>query len=138
MQCMYVTTVLPLQQEMKPYGPELILDLHNCDPTTFTRRSLKAYFKKVCELTNMERSKLCWWDDYWVPWFWKETEPHIKGTTAVQFIRTSNITIHTLEIQKAVRLNIFTCKPFDPVIVEAYTLDHFGGKVVNRYFIQRF
>lgn len=125
---------------MKPYGKELILDLHDCSTENFNRKGLRKYFVEVCELTDMERCKLCWWDDKWVPWFWKETEPHIKGTTACQFIRTSDIRVHALELQKAIRLNIFTCKldKFDPVQVEHYTEKYFMGIVVSRYFIVRY
>jgi S-adenosylmethionine/arginine decarboxylase-like enzyme len=85
----------------------------------------------------MVRGPLRWWDDYWtLPW-WRETEPHIKGTTAVQFIRTSNITIHALDLQRAVRVNVFSCKPFDPVVVRELTTQWFRGDVVNELFIDR-
>ena len=43
---------------MKAYGKELIIDLHNCDPQTFTRNKIKKYFVEVCKLIDMERAKL--------------------------------------------------------------------------------
>jgi len=76
------------------YGKELIIDLHNCDSSTFTRKSIRDFFKELCELINMERCKLCWWDDHGVSPEEQQTEPHLKGTTAVQFILTSNITLN--------------------------------------------
>ena len=79
---------------MKKYGKELILDLHKCDASTFTRKNLKKYFVQLCKLIDMKRSKLTWWDDYNVPEEERQTEPHLKGTSAVQFIMTSNITIN--------------------------------------------
>ena len=48
---------------METYGKELIIDLHKCDPTTFTRKSIRMYFKDLCVLIDMDRCKLCWWDD---------------------------------------------------------------------------
>ncbi len=90
------------------YGKELVLDIHNCDPTTFTRKHIRNYFKKLCSLIDMERCQLHWWDDYEVPPEEQETEPHLKGTTAIQFIKTSNITIHTLDLLKSGYLNIFS------------------------------
>ena len=122
---------------MKSYGKELILDIHNCDPATFTRPCIKNYFKELCDLIDMERCKLCWWDDYGVPPEEQETEPHLKGTTAIQFISTSNITIHTLELMKNVYLNIFSCKDFDQNIVKKISEKWFKGKVVNSHVIER-
>ncbi len=67
----------------------------------------------------------------------KETEPHLKGITAIQFIKTSNITIHTLDLLKSVYLNIFSCKDFDPEIVKQFTEEWFKGKIVNNHVIER-
>ncbi len=122
---------------MKPYGKELILDIHNCDPATFTRPCIKNYFKELCTLIDMERCKLCWWDDYGVPPEEQETEPHLKGTTAIQFISTSNITIHTLDLLQNVYVNIFSCKEFDVDTAEKFTKEWFKGKVVNSHVIER-
>ena len=119
------------------YGKELIIDLHNCDPKTFTRNRIKKYFVEVCKLIDMERCKLCWWDDHGVPEDEKQTLAHTKGTTAVQFILTSNITIHTLDILKNVYVNIFSCKEFDEVAAEKFTKEWFKGEVANSITIER-
>lgn len=122
---------------MKHYGKELILDIHNCNPSTFNRKSIRNFFKELCELIEMERCKLCWWDDYGVPPEEQETEPHIKGTTAVQFIKTSNIIIHTLDLMKNVYLNIFSCKDFDANTVKRFSEKWFEGKIVKSHLIER-
>ncbi len=122
---------------MKSYGTELILDIHNCDPSTFNRKSIRTYFKRLCILIDMERCKLCWWDDYNVPSEEQETEPHLKGTTAIQFIKTSNVIIHTLDLLKKVYLNIFSCKDFDSKVVQKFSEEWFRGKVVNSHKIER-
>ena len=122
---------------MKIYGKELILDLHNCDHSTFTRGSIENYFKKLCDLIDMERCELYWWDDYSVPLEEQETEPHMKGTSAIQFISTSNITIHTLDLLENVYLNIFSCKDFDTNVVIKFSEDWFKGKTVNSQVIER-
>ncbi len=71
------------------YGKELILDLHDCDPTTFNRESISGYFKELCELIDMEAHALHFWD-YLNCGLTKEEydalEPHVKGTSAIQFI----------------------------------------------------
>ena len=106
---------------MKKYGSELILDLHNCDPTTFNRKYIRKYFIELCKVIDMQRAKLSWWDDHGVAPEEQQTLPHLKGTTAVQFIMTSNIVIHTLDLLGAVYVNIFSCKDFDPKIAAEFT-----------------
>jgi len=114
---------------MKNYGKELILDLHACDSTTMTRRSIKQYFIELCELIDMEREDLHFWDDEDVPEEEKETEPHLIGISAIQFIRTSNITIHTLTVMKQVYLNIFSCKDFNADDALHFSVEWFKGKI---------
>lgn len=120
-----------------PYGKELVIDLHNCAPSTFNRKSLKNYFKQLTDLIEMKRAKLTWWDDYNVPIEERQTEPHLKGTSAVQFIMTSNITIHTLDLLGAVYINLFSCKDFDGETVKEFSAKWFKGKIVSSHEIER-
>ena len=122
---------------MSPYGKELILDLHECNPSTFNRKSIRNYFKELCDLIEMERCELYWWDDYGVSLEEQQTEPHMKGTSAIQFISTSNITIHTLDLLENVYLNVFSCKEFDSDVVKKFSEDWFKGKTVNSQVIKR-
>ena len=122
---------------MKPYGKELILDIHNCDTSTFTRKSINNYFIELCNLIDMERCELCWWDDHDVPLEEQQTEPHLKGTTAIQFILTSNIVIHTLDLLQNVYINIFSCKDFDSIIAKKFSEKWFKGEIVSFHEIER-
>lgn len=122
---------------MKPYGYELILDLHGCDISKFNRKSLRAYFKKLCKAIDMNRCALYFWDDVGVPEKEKQNLPHTKGTSAVQFILTSNITIHTLDLLKAAYINIFSCKQFDREVAEKITKEWFGAKKCRTIFVER-
>ena len=40
------------------YGIELILDMHGCDTSKFTRVSITEYFERLCELIDMQREDL--------------------------------------------------------------------------------
>lgn len=122
---------------MKPYGLELILDMHDCDPSSFTRKNIEKYLKELCEAIDMKRCELYWWDDHGVPPEEQQTEPHLKGTTAIQFISTSNITIHTLDLMKRVYLNIFSCKDFDPNVPKKISEKWFNGKIINSQIVKR-
>jgi S-adenosylmethionine/arginine decarboxylase-like enzyme len=122
---------------MNNYGIELILDLHNCDSSTFNRKSIRKYFKLLCEKIDMQAEKICWWDDHGLPKDLCQTESHTKGTTAVQFILTSNITIHTLDILKNAYINVFSCKEYDAKIVEEFSKEWFKGEIVKSTLIER-
>jgi S-adenosylmethionine/arginine decarboxylase-like enzyme len=85
----------------------------------------------------MQRCDLHFWDDYGVPKEERQTSPHTKGTSAVQFILTSTIVIHTLDVMKAVYINIFSCKPFDKKIAIKITREWFGAMKCKTHFIER-
>jgi len=122
---------------MKNYGMELILDLHKCDAGKFNRKDLRKYCKSLCVKIDMTPCKLVFWDDVGVPISERQTSPHTKGTSAVQFILTSNITIHTLDLLGNVYINIFSCKKFDSEKATKFTTEFFNGKVVNCMEIKR-
>lgn len=126
-----------MQKTQKPYGCELILDLHGCEVATFTRESLDAYFAKLCDAIDMEKCERYFWDDVGVSEDEQQTLPHAKGTSAVQFILTSSIVIHTLELLEAAYVNVFSCKDFDPKIAERITKEWFGAKECRKHFIER-
>ena len=121
----------------KPYGFELILDLHGCDVSTFNRDSLDNYFEKLCKAIDMEKCERYFWDDVGVPPEEQQSSPHTKGTSAVQFILTSTIVVHTLDLLGAVYINIFSCKPFDKEITEKITVAWFHAKDYRTHFIER-
>jgi len=122
---------------MENYGKELILDLHDCNPKKFTRYSINKFFKSLCESIDMEACKVSWWDYKGHPDEYEKAPPHLKGTTGVQFISTSNITIHTLDELKRVYLNIFSCKSFPPHMVAIFCQQYFEGIIINEITIDR-
>lgn len=121
----------------QPYGFELILDLHGCDVSKFNRESLERYFEKLCKAIDMKRSDLHFWDYEGVPVEERPKEAHLLGTSAVQFIQTSSIVIHTLDKLKAVYVNIFSCKEFDEKKAEEITKEWFGANGCRAQFIER-
>lgn len=122
------------------YGIELIIDLHECDPSAFTRDHIKTYLRDLCDLIKMERADLHWWDYEGQEEEYKEAPPHLKGTSVVQFIMTSTIVIHTLDELKCAYINIFTCNVdgFDASVATEFTKGRFGGKIRNTTLIERF
>lgn len=121
----------------KPYGFELVLDLHECDRATFNRRSLDRFFTELCELIDMQPCEIHFWDDEGVPPEEQQTEPHTKGTSAVCFILTSTIVVHTLDLLKAVYINVFSCKGFDSEAAERFATEWFKAASSQSHFLTR-
>ena len=119
------------------YGKELILDLHNCNQSKFNREEITNFFRDVCSETGMKGEDIYFWDDLDVSKDEIQTNPQTKGTTGIQFILTSNITIHTLDLLYQVHINFFSCKDFEPYIVEQLALARFGGVIRNSITLTR-
>ncbi len=122
---------------ISPYGYELLLDLHNCDVSTFNRESIGRFFTEICAVIEMEKCEVHFWDDVGVPEEEQQTSPQTKGTSAVCFILTSTIVVHTLDLLGAVYVNIFSCKEFDPAAAERFTREWFKGETAKSTFVER-
>lgn len=123
--------------QIEPYGFELILDLHGCNSDTFNRSHLDDFFAQLCDLIDMEKCEVHFWDDVGVPIEEQQTSPQTKGTSAVCFILTSTIVVHTLDFLEAVYVNIFSCKSFDPDVAQEFTKKWFDAKSCEPTFLAR-
>ena len=85
----------------------------------------------------MEQCDTHFWDYEGYSDEYKKAPIHLKGTSAIQFISTSNITIHTLDILKKVFLNIFSCKDFNTEYVISVSEKFFEGKTVTENIVKR-
>ncbi len=128
------------------YGPHLLLDCHLCDVLTFNRTSIQGFMKELCKAIKMDAEDFHFWDDVGIPEDEKLTEPHAVGTTVggvfkkkvgIQFIITSSIVIHTLDLLERVYVDIFSCKLFDEGEAVLVTREWFKAKSVRSHLIQR-
>lgn len=119
------------------YGQELILDIEKCDVSTFTRKSLTEFFVTLCDKIEMQRETLHFWDYEGQLDEYNKAPDHLKGISAVQFISTSNITIHTLDVLRVVMLNVFSCKDFNGYMVADFCANWFKGKITGRIILPR-
>lgn len=106
------------------YGMELILDCHDCNRKFFYKKYLKRYFKGLVEAIDMQAA-----DQY----FYKEP----TGLCAIQFILTSNITVHCHNGLKRLYVNVFSCKEFDAHKAKSYTQDFFEVRRVDDRVVLR-
>lgn len=121
----------------KPYGKELILDLSDCDVETFTRESIGNYFDELCKLIDMQAEDRYFWDDEGLPPEQCQTNPKTCGVSAVQFILTSTIVVHSLTKLRQVFINIFSCKDFRVDLARDLTLRWFGAGTYNETTVIR-
>jgi len=122
----------------KRYGMEAIIDLCDCNVKKFTRESIEEWLDILCqEKIDMVQDKLVWWDDFNVPEDEQATEPHTSGISGVQFILTSSIVFHTLDLTGEIYINIFSCKDFDGQVAIDFTKEYFEGKIRDSLVIDR-
>lgn len=119
------------------YGKELIIDLHDCNPALFSRVDIGRYFDQLCELIDMQAQDRHFWDDTGVPPEECQTNPKTKGTSAIQFILTSNVTLHALDILETVYVNIFSCKDFNSADAMTFSALFFEGRVEHFQEVDR-
>ena len=60
-----------------------------------------------------------------------------QGYTLVQLIETSNIAAHFVEETSTAYFDVFSCKPFDPLVVIRLVKEYFGATIVNHMFLNR-
>jgi len=119
------------------FGKELIIDIHDCKNLPCDRVFLRKYLELLCDLIDMKREDLHFWDYEGYPEEYEEALDHLKGVSVVQFIKTSSIVIHTLDVSKRVYINVFSCKDFNPGEVKQFSEISFRGKIVKSHIIER-
>lgn len=122
-------------QQTGSYGYELIIDLHECGPTRFNAAGVEQFCKKLCALIDMKREDFHIWASR--PQDYATEPPHLYGTSAVQFITTSSLVIHTLPKLRAAYINIFSCKAFDPISALMFTAEFFSGDIKAHHWMVR-
>ncbi len=121
----------------EPYGKELIVDLSGCNIETFTRYSIGKYFDELCKLIDMKAEDRYFWDDEGLPLEECQTNPKTCGVSAVQFILTSTIVLHSLTKLGKVYINIFSCKDFDTNEARDFTIGWFSAENCNDTVVVR-
>lgn len=121
----------------RPYGQELILDIHDAAKLPVDRSTLRAFLNRLVKAIGMEAEDLHFWDYEGYPEEYDEAPEHLKGISAVQFVKTSSIVVHTLDDMKCVYINIFSCSSFNTETVRCMAIAFFGGRVVQSHTVDR-
>ena len=118
--------------EDNAWGLLTSLDIESCDAATIRDAAeIKRYVIELCELIEMKRFGECH-----VVHFGEDER--VAGYSMLQLIETSCISGHFANDTNTSYIDIFSCKAYDPQVVEEFTRNFFkGGKtrttVTNRY-----
>ena len=106
---------------LRTWGKHLILDAAICKPYTIRSSDLITMFAKdLVKSIDMVA--------YGEPQVVMFGSGNKKGYTLIQLIETSNIAAHFVEENNSMYLDVFSCKDFDPLIVEEKVKWYFGAK----------
>jgi len=107
--------------EGQAWGLSTAVDLHDCDPAAIRDRDrIHDYVVALCELIGMKRYGECQIVHF--------GEGRVAGYSMIQLIETSLISGHFANDTNRAYLDIFSCKGYDPAIVEAFSKQFFGAR----------
>jgi S-adenosylmethionine decarboxylase len=105
----------------KAWGLCTAVDLHDCNPELIRDAEyIKRYVVELCELIGMKRFGECQVVDF--------GDGPVAGYSMVQLISTSLISGHFANATNHAYLDIFSCKGYDPAVVESFSKEFFGAR----------
>ena len=115
---------------LRTWGKHLILDAAGCSPKMIGCPKVVDGFAR----SLVKRIDMVPFGDPQVVMFGSGSK---KGYTLVQLIETSNITAHFVEENNSMYLDVFSCKDFDPEVVEEAVKEFFDAKYFNSKVLLR-
>ena len=123
-------TRLTAYEELERYSPRDIagswglacsFDIYNCNPETIRdAEKIRQFVYQLCDLIAMKRFGECQVVDF-------GEDERVSGFSMVQLIETSLISAHFANQSNTTYLDVFSCKPYDPEVVEKFATEYFGG-----------
>ena len=106
------------------WGVASSFDIYDCNPETIRdAEKIREFVVRLCELIEMRR-----FGETQVVHFGEDEK--VAGYSMVQLIETSLISAHFANLTNTVYLDVFSCKPYDPAIVEEFAREYFEGSRV--------
>lgn len=103
------------------WGLASSFDIYNCDPATIrSADKIRQFVYELCDLIAMKRFGECQVVNF-------GEDERVAGYSMVQLIETSLISAHFANASNATYLDVFSCKPYDPEVVEKFATEYFGG-----------
>jgi len=107
--------------DQRVWGVAASIDIYECDPETIRNADkIRQFVAELCDLIEMKR-----FGETTVVHFGEDER--VAGYSMVQLIETSLISAHFANLTNTVYLDVFSCKPYDPTVVEEFGRRFFGG-----------
>lgn len=107
--------------EKSAWGIATSVDVYDCNPAIIRDADqIRKFVVQLCDLIEMKR-----FQDTVVVNFGEDER--VAGFSMVQLIETSLISGHFADMTNTAYLDIFSCKPYDPSVVEAFAMAFFKG-----------
>ena len=117
-------------KNIKPWGKSLALDLYDCKPETLVDpEGLKKFVQDTIDLIGMVAHGPCYVDRF--------AEGNLEGYSAMQFLKTSSITVHLDEEENRAFIDVFSCKDFDAAKAEEFAKNYFGAQSAKSVILSR-
>ena len=108
--------------EQNVWGIASSIDIYGCDPEIIRNADkIKQFVKELCELIEMRR-----FGETVVVHFGEDEK--VAGYSMIQLIETSLISAHFANQTNTTYLDVFSCKPYDPKVVEEFAQRFFKGE----------
>ncbi len=119
------TQLVEEAKERKVWGIASSFDIYNCNPETIrSADAIRQFVIELCDLIEMKR-----FGETVVVHFGEDEK--VAGYSMTQLIETSLISAHFANLTNATYLDVFSCKPYDPAVVEEFAVRFFGGTHCN-------
>lgn len=106
------------------WGIASSFDIYNCNPDTIRdAEKIRQFVMELCDLIEMKR-----FGETVVVNFGEDER--VAGFSMTQLIETSLISAHFANLSNTTYLDVFSCKPYDPAVVEEFARNYFGGSHV--------
>lgn len=112
------------------WGFHLLLDCSGCNSKIRDKESIKDFINVLVYKINMKPV-----GDVFI----RHLSPTVENTgySVMQMIETSNITAHFVESNQTAYIDVFSCKEFDPTVVESIVREYFSPTAINNTFLKR-
>ncbi len=107
------------------WGIASAIDIYECNPEKIRDAEvIRNFVVELCDLIEMKR-----FGETQVVHFGEDER--VAGYSMVQLIETSLISGHFANLTNAVYLDVFSCKAYDPEVVQDFAQRYFEGKSSN-------
>jgi len=129
---MNISSLRSLYVKRKAWGLLASIDLAGCDHNLIqSPQAIRQFSRQLIKKVKMEPHGPLRLEKF--------AEGHLEGYSAVQFIKTSSLTLHFDDkLSDRAFIDLFSCKFFNPEIVEDFSKRFFKARRCRKKVIMRY